>query len=139
MRREIEAVNHHRTVLKAVIDDLELQLRNSEEKQWSIAADGPRLRTEEDIQWEVNRLKRKLSAMSDLCRLYHSGLVTLQTGADSDRTTARKDRVIQKMYEDEIGLLEARLESSQIKLRQYRKYGLEVRKQFEEMLKSVHR
>ena len=50
-----------------------------------------------------------------------------------------RDRILQNFYEEDIRILDTRIEELQVKLRQYRKYCLEVRKQFEEILKSVHR
>ncbi len=143
MRRECEAVNHHRTVLKAVVEDLEVQLQSFNEKPKVTNGDS-RFSTEEDIAWEINRLKRKLSTMSELCRIYHTGLVTLSQPRFFDSAAPmldyiQRDTLIKSLYEEDIRLLDLRIDELQLKLRQYRKYGLEVKKQFEEMLKSIHR
>lgn len=143
MKREIEAINHHRTVLKAVVEDLELQLQGSSDKlKFSPAADS-RYSTEEDIAWEVNRLKRKLSTLNELCRIYHTGLIALINPRFSDPSARaeflQRDTLMKSLYEEDIRLLDLRIDELQMKLRQYRKYGLEVKKQFEEMLKSIHR
>ena len=131
-------MNHHRTVLKAVIEDLEIQIKGTDETH--VAAIESRLVTEEDVNWEVSRLKRKVQNLTELCRLYYSGLTTLSDRlGDKFPYHVDKDFDFRKLYEEEISLLDTRLESLQVKLRQYRKYGLEVRKQFEEMLKSIHR
>lgn len=143
MKREIEAINHHRTVLKAVVEDLEVQLQGSNDKAKFHPSNDSRYSTEEDISWEIDRLKRKLATMNELCRIYHTGLVALSnprfTDSGSGTEFIQRDTLIKTLYEEDVRLLDLRIDELQMKLRQYRKYGLEVKKQFEEMLKSIHR
>lgn len=150
LRREIEAINHHRTVLKSLVEEFESKIRGAPEK--SNGEDTVKPKNDEDAEWETIRLKHKVHGLTELVKLYRVGILALYTNGTSYSSTQHeqklslplldwmdRDRILQNFYEEDIRILDTRIEELQLKLRQYRKYCLEVRKQFEEILKSVHR
>jgi prefoldin subunit 5 len=178
MKREIEAINHHRTILKNTLEELEMKFHqlSLHPSSGNDHRGGGGENDEETTNWEISRLKFKVSKLSDLLSLYRSGILALysnglsysasqqqqqqqqqRNAADSPVSTderagvaaavsslpvfdwMERDVILQNYYEEEIQLLDNHINEVQMKLKQYRKYGIEVRKQFEEMLKSIHR
>lgn len=137
-------------MLKSLVEEFDNKIRGFPDK--SNGEEQVRSKSEEDSEWENIRLKHKVHGLSELVKLYRVGILALYTNGTSYSMTQHeqkfslplldwmdRDRILQNFYEEDIRILDTRIEELQVKLRQYRKYCLEVRKQFEEILKSVHR
>jgi chromosome segregation ATPase len=147
-KKEIDAINYHRTVLKSTVEEMESKLCDAVD-QIGFQVGTP---AESEEGWEIFRYKNRIQGLNRLCKIYRTGILALY-GDNDDYSSdhfgkteclpwldwIQRDLILQNFFEEEIRILDSRIDELQLKLRQYRKYGLEVRKQFEEILKSIHR
>jgi predicted RNase H-like nuclease (RuvC/YqgF family) len=93
----------------------------------------------EASRFEVNRLNSRINVLEELNRVFKVGCLSVFANSSEALHWIEREFTVQSFYESEIRLLDSRIDELQSKLGQYRKYGLEVRRQFEEMLKSMYR
>jgi hypothetical protein len=193
IRKELQAVSHHRNVLRETVDQLEKRLRSKADSlaeahfhnadsnrdlhlQFSGVDDSPgstmsrekvdnaqtrRLNAHEDeehVRKQVLRFRARALAMEDLVSIYRAGVIALysdgasysaaqfgwQHGNDLNDGLGvgwieREIGNVKRSYEEEIRLLDGEVAELRAKLRQSVSYISELRKRFEENMKTFYR
>ena len=190
LRAEIQAISHHRGILKQTIEQVEKQLRLKSEDIAEITSqrdvldfqyrkltrdgDGDVMGDNDDddvLRKQCNRFRARSLAMEELLSIYRASVMALYpdgstygaaqfqaftrplstgtggNGAEAGVTASlqpskwieREMQHVRKSYEDEIRVLDGEVNELRTKLKQSGSYVSELRKRFEENLKTLYR
>lgn len=171
LRHELQAVSHHRNVLRDSIDKLEKQIKSKSDALTDVSAQldtlmrrqqqtGKAAITEDELEAmrrQCARFRARANAMEELASLYRGGIVAIYSdgasfgaaqygdfnlraaGSSGTGWIEREIGHVKKSYEDEIRLLDGEVSELRSKLRQSNSYISEVRKRFEDNLKTLYK
>jgi len=165
---ELHAVNHHRTVLRDTLDQLDREVKAkgvalSELQLQQHTSDGTAksVDVDDELRRRAQRYKARSEAMDELATIYRSSVLALypdgasygaaQYGWQSMPAKGvtlpligvgwieREMNVVKHSYEAEIKLLDSEVSEVRNKLRQANLYTMELRRRFEENMRSIYR
>ena len=169
LSRELQAVSHHRNVLRDAVEQQEKLVKSKIDAIADIQYQLPGLRGEhgedtavkrDDVEHylkQISRYKARSLAMDELVVIYRTGLLALYADGHSygaanygwEQTNSR-DSIsvgwierelfhVNHSYEEEIRLLDGEVSELRGKVKQSASYITELRKRFEENMKSLYR
>lgn len=187
--QELQAINHHRTILRDTIEQLDRELKdkidiineyqskyldsntnNNDQHQQhhynkSYHNNDHSIDIEDELRRRVHRYQARSIAMEELATIYRTSILALYSDGASYSAAQygwqpinipqgfvnkglhligvgwieRELNVVKHSYEEEIKLLDHEVIEIRNKLRQANNYTIELRKQFDENMKSMYR